>query len=63
MPTALKGGLGGLELKERDREILVRRFGLGGERPMSLEEMGEWLGTPAMHAGRMVLGAVGRAHG
>lgn len=63
MPTALKGGLGGLELKERDREILVRRFGLDGERPMSLEEMGEWLGTPAMHAGRMVLGAVGRAHG
>ena len=63
MPAVLRGGLDGLDVGAKDREILERRFGLGGKRPWGLEEMSEWLGTPGMHAGRMVLGAVGRAHG
>ena len=59
-PRVLSGGLGE-GLSERDRGILERRYGLGGERPWDLEELGGWLGTPAMHAGRMVLGALRRA--
>jgi len=60
-PVAVVGGLP-KGMGDRDGEILVRRYGLGGERPWGLEELGEWLGTPAMHAGRMAQGALRRAH-
>ncbi len=60
MPEVVLDGIPG-ELEGRDREILVRRYGVGGDRPWGLGEIGEWLETPAMHAGRIVLGALRRA--
>ena len=68
MPAVLRGGLDGLGLGAKDREILERRFGLDGQRPWGLEELGEELGTGGgalggMHAGRMVQGALRRAEG
>lgn len=68
MPAVLRGGLDGLGVGAKDREILERRFGLGGQRPWGLEELGEELGTGGgalggMHAGRMVQGALRRVEG
>jgi hypothetical protein len=48
---------------EDDRLLLTRRYGLGGEKPWTLGELGEKLGTPAMHVGRMVQGALRRCDG
>lgn len=57
-------GDGSLEgATDADRELLTRRYGLGGEQPWTLGELGEAMDTPAMHAGRMVQGALRRVGG
>ncbi len=57
-------GDGALEgASDSDRVLLMRRYGLGGERPWTLGELGEEMGTPGMHVGRMVQGALRRVGG
>ena len=34
------------ELDEREKKILQMRFGLNGERPLTLEEVGQRIGLP-----------------
>lgn len=41
IPTAVRGALG--DLPSRERDVLQRRFGLSGERPQTLEEIGTQL--------------------
>lgn len=46
------------QLDERDRLILVRRFGLDGSPPVTRVQLGELLDTSAMHAARYERGAI-----
>ena len=59
MPSAVLGGIP-IGTSDADHNLLTKRFGLNGERPQSLEELGEHLKTPAMHAGRMIQGVLRR---
>jgi len=47
-------------LEERDREVLCLRFGLSGEEPMSLAEVGARLGISAERARQLERRALGR---
>ncbi|MEL6395313.1 MAG: sigma factor-like helix-turn-helix DNA-binding protein [Planctomycetota bacterium] len=47
-------------LEDRDREILVARFGLDGAAPLTLDALADRLGVPRMHAGRAERRALAR---
>lgn len=48
-------------LSDRDKELLTRRYALSGNKPQSLQELADWLGTPPLHAARMAQAALKRA--
>jgi len=48
-------------LTNRDKELLTRRYAISGNKPQSLQELADWLGTPPLHAARMAQAALKRA--
>jgi RNA polymerase primary sigma factor len=40
-------------LPDRQREVLIRRYGLNGRRPQSHREIGEWLGVGEVRSGQI----------